>query len=66
MLSFRSVRLLRGEHRVEFSAAPEAADVVESSLVPCNNLRAHWVTAADGKLELRWELDSPADRTHAA
>ncbi len=45
---------------------PQVEDVVETPLVPCNNLRAHWVKTAEGNLELRWELDGADARTRAA
>ena len=35
-------------------------DAVETPLVPCNNLRAHWEIGADGRLEMRWDLATPA------
>ena len=67
MLGFRSVRRLRASLRAEAAAVtPSTDELVETPLVPSNNLRAHWVTARDGKLELRWELDAPDARSHAA
>jgi hypothetical protein len=61
MLSFRSV--LRARTAAEPSAAgvlPEIDEAVGSPLVPCNNLRGRWITAEDGKLELRWDLPEPS------
>ena len=67
MWGFRSVRRLRESQRAEAAAVmPSVDEVVETPLVPCNNLRAHWVTGQDGKLELRWELDGADARSHAA
>jgi hypothetical protein len=40
--------------------------VHESPLVPANNLRAHWVVAENGKLELRWELPQAPGQARAA
>ncbi len=67
MLGFRSVRRLRASQRAEAAAlTPQADEVVETPLVPCNKLRAHWVKGQDGKLELRWELDGAEAHSHAA
>lgn len=66
MLGYRAVRLLRATRQAEAVAAPQVEDVVETPLVPCNNLRAHWIKTAEGNLELRWELDGAAAHTHAA
>lgn len=45
---------------------PGLDGVHDSPLVPCNNLQARWVTAANGKLELRWELPRTPSQAHAA
>ncbi|MBA3743697.1 hypothetical protein [Sporichthya sp.] len=66
MLRFRAVRRLRGTGEAEAVGALPVEDVVETPLVPCNDLRAHWVKTAEGNLELRWELDGADARTRAA
>jgi len=67
MWAFRSVRRLRASQRAEAAAVtPSVDEVVETPLVPCNKLRAHWVTGQDGKLELRWEFDGAHAHSHAA
>lgn len=65
MLGTRAVSRLWAKQPMPVAAAPSVDDVVETPLVPCNNLRAHWVKTPDGKLELRWELDG-ADLRHDA
>jgi hypothetical protein len=46
--------------RAEAEAAlPVEDEAVETPLVPCNNLRAHWEIGADGKLAMRWDLVEP-------
>lgn len=60
MLSFRSVTRTRAARSVAAeTVAPEVDEVVETPLVPCNNLRARWITTEDGSLELRWDLVQP-------
>jgi hypothetical protein len=60
MWGSRSGNRSRGE-----AAAAMAAefDDVDTPLVPCNNLRAHWEIGADGKLQMRWDLVEPAQVT---
>lgn len=56
MWGFRSSN--RARNAAE-AATPVGDGVVETPLVPCNNLRAHWEIGADGRLEMRWDLASP-------
>ncbi|HUR75180.1 MAG TPA: hypothetical protein VMZ00_12960 [Sporichthya sp.] len=68
MLGFRAVLRLRASQRAAAgTVTPQVDDVVETPLVPCNKLQAHWVKGPDGKLELRWELaQAPDAHSHAA
>lgn len=66
MLSFRSV-LRRGPvESVAPSVAMPGLDGRGEALVPCNALRARWVVAENGKLELRWELPQAPRQARAA
>jgi hypothetical protein len=59
MFGFRSSNRPRGEAAVAMPGGSREFDAVETPLVPCNNLRAHWEIGADGKLEMRWDLVEP-------
>ena len=66
MLSFRSVLRRGSVESVAPSVAMPGLDAEPESLVPCNNLRARWVVAENGKLELRWELPQAPSQARAA
>jgi hypothetical protein len=66
MLSFRSVLRRGSVESVAPSVAMPVLDGHRESLVPCNNLRARWVVAENGKLELRWELPQAPSQARAA
>lgn len=66
MLSFRSVLRRGSVESVAPSVALPGLDGHREPLVPCNNLRARWVVAENGKLELRWELPQAPSQARAA